>query len=202
MIDKKEVLRYAGVKEPTKEILTLLDECIKEAESFIKPRLCYRQFEVTLSDFVEFPFAKVKSEKLLRNLSGCKEVIIFAATLGAQFDRLLLRYSKVSPAKAVIFEAIGTAEIERVCDEFCCEVNCFTKPRFSPGYGDLPLEFQKEIFKVLDCPRKIGLTLNESLLMSPSKSVTAIVGITDKKCDDKSSCEACEKTNCSFRREQ
>ena len=68
MIDKKEVLRYAGVKEPTKEILTLLDECIKEAESFIKPRLCYRQFEVTLSDLVEFPFAKVKSEKLLKNL--------------------------------------------------------------------------------------------------------------------------------------
>ena len=143
----------------------------------------------------------IKLEKLLKNLYGCKEVIIFAATLGAQFDRLLLRYSKVSPAKAVIFEAIGTAEIERVCDEFCCKVNRFTKPRFSPGYGDLPLEVQKEIFKVLDCPRKIGLTLNESLLMSPSKSVTAIVGITDKKCDDKLSCEACEKTNCSFRRE-
>ena len=200
MIDKKEVLRYAGVKEPNEEVLALLDECIKEAESFIKPKLCYTQSEVTLTDCVEFPFAKVKSEKLLKNLEGCKEVIIFAATLGAQFDRLLLRYSKVSPAKAVLLEALGTERIENACDEFCCKVIPFTKSRFSPGYGDLPLEFQKEIFKVLDCPKKIGLTLNESLLMSPSKSVTAIVGITDKKCDDKKGCKTCDKKDCLFRR--
>ncbi len=202
MIDKSEVLRYAGVKEPTKEVLNLLDECIKEAESFIKPKLCYGEFDVNLTEFVEFPFAKVKSENLLKNLEGCKKVIIFAATLGAQYDRLLLRYSKVSPAKAVLMEALGTERIESVCDEFCCKVNPFTKPRFSPGYGDLPLEFQKEIFRVLDCSKKIGLTLNESLLMSPSKSVTAIVGITDKKCDEKTGCEACKKTNCVYRREQ
>ncbi len=202
MINKNEVLRYAGVKESTEEIMALLDECIKEAESFIKPKLCYNEFEVKLTDCIEFPFGKVWSENLLKNLNGCKKVIIFAATLGAQYDRLLLKYSKVSPAKAVLFEAIGTAEIERVCDEFCCKVNHFTKPRFSPGYGDLPLEFQKEIFKVLDCPKKIGLTLNESLLMSPSKSVTAIVGITNKECDEKQGCEICENKNCLFRREQ
>ena len=53
----------------------------------------------------------------------------------------------------------------------------FLKPRFSPGYGDLPLSMQTDIFRVLDCPRKVGLTLNNSLLMSPSKSVTAIMGI-------------------------
>jgi len=200
MINKKEVLRYAGVKEADEKTLSLLDECIKEAEGFIKPKICYDEFEVTLSDCVEFPFGSVKSEKLLKNLKECKKVIIFAATLGIEYDRLLLRYSKISPAKAVLLEALGTERIEDFCDEFCCKVNPFTKPRFSPGYGDLPLEFQKEIFKVLDCSKKIGLTLNESLLMSPSKSVTAIVGITDKKCDEKSGCEACEKVNCTFRR--
>ena len=53
--------------------------------------------------------------------------------------------------------------------------------RFSAGYGDVPLELQRDIFALLDCPRRIGLTLNESLLMSPSKSVTAIVGISRGK---------------------
>lgn len=60
------------------------------------------------------------------------------------------------------------------------ELDVRLKPRFSAGYGDLPLEVQKDIFRVLDCPRKIGLTLNDSLLMSPTKSVTAIVGIEDE----------------------
>ena len=51
------------------------------------------------------------------------------------------------------------------------------KPRFSAGYGDFPLSAQKEIFGMLDCARQIGLTLNDSLLMSPTKSVTSIVGL-------------------------
>jgi cobalamin-dependent methionine synthase I len=55
------------------------------------------------------------------------------------------------------------------------------RPRFSPGYGDLPLELQTNLFKVLDCQHFIGLTLNDSMLMSPSKSVTAIVGLRERE---------------------
>ena len=76
----------------------------------------------------------------------------------------------------------------------------FLKPRFSPGYGDLPLEMQRDIFRVLDCSRKIGLTLNESLLMSPSKSVTAIVGIGGEEYQkEKNKCGACPNLDCAFR---
>ena len=86
-----------------------------------------------------------------------------------------------------MLDALGAERIESLCETFCKELSlksrakgaCVT-PRFSPGYGDLPLTFQKEIFRVLDCPRQIGLSLNESLLMSPSKSVTAIMGIRRK----------------------
>jgi 5-methyltetrahydrofolate--homocysteine methyltransferase len=71
--------------------------------------------------------------------------------------------------------------VRELCDEFCkdikAELNVNLKPRFSPGYGDLDLSCQKDIFKLLDCSKKIGLTLNDSLLMSPTKSVTAFVGI-------------------------
>ena len=83
-----------------------------------------------------------------------------------------------------MFQALGAERIESLCDTFCNDMNnelgVRLKPRFSAGYGDLPLEVQKDIFRVLDCPRKIGLTLNDSLLMSPTKSVTAIVGIEDE----------------------
>ena len=80
----------------------------------------------------------------------------------------------------MFFQAIGAERIESLCDAFCAEREAEglrLRPRFSPGYGDLPLELQRDLFRGLDCSRKIGLTLNESLLMSPSKSVTAIAGI-------------------------
>ena len=109
---------------------------------------------------------------------------MFAATVGVGIDRLITRYSIVSPARSLMLQAIGTERAEALCDLFCREIaeekareGSVTCPRFSPGYGDLPLELQKDIFAVLDCPRYIGVSLGESLLMSPSKSVTAIVGV-------------------------
>ena len=85
-------------------------------------------------------------------------------------------------------QALGSERVEALCDEFEKDIKkelggegVFFRPRFSPGYGDLPLEFQKDIFRLLECPRRIGISLGESLLMTPSKSVTAIIGFGDKK---------------------
>ena len=74
-------------------------------------------------------------------------------------------------------------------------------PGFSPGYGDLPLDLQREIFAALDCPKRIGVSLNESLLMSPSKSVSAIIGLggeANERCTH--NCALCTLTNCLYRR--
>ncbi len=110
-------------------------------------------------------------------------------------------------------QAIGAERIESLCDMFCGELaetyakdGMSLRPRFSPGYGDLPLEAQKSVFKALDCHRKIGLALNDSLLMSPSKSVTAIVGLctaeeSQKEClPDERNCLTCDKLDCLFRK--
>lgn len=166
-IDRREIMRYAGVRGDAPEIEALLDECIKEAEGKLTYKVCYGGFPVSFFDPVD-------SKDLKKHLEGCNKVILFAATVGIGIDRLISRYASVSPTKSLIFQAIGAERIEALCDEFNSE---FVGSRFSPGYGDLPLEFQKEIFKVLDCPKRIGLTLNESMLMSPTKSVTAIIGV-------------------------
>ena len=124
------------------------------------------------------------------------------AGAGLEIDRLIRRYTSLSPAKALFFQAIGAERIESLCDAFCEELKkdgLQLRPRFSPGYGDLPMELQKDIFRVLDCPRKIGLALNESLLMSPSKSVTAIIGIGEGTEEADNKCSACEKSDCAYR---
>ena len=158
----------------------------------------------------------------------------FAATIGIAIDRLISKYNHISPVKALFMQAIGAERIEALCNLFNSEIRDeavakggTTRPRFSPGYGDLPLEVQKEFVILLDCSRRLGVTLNESLLMSPSKSVTAVIGVSysdDKEgvsgiCDprarrgsieesvgagdtsaDSHDCARCGKTDCEYRR--
>jgi cobalamin-dependent methionine synthase I len=133
-------------------------------------------------------------------LSGCSEVVIFAATVGLDFDRLVGRYKRVSPSKALLIQALGAERVEALCDKFCAGFEGRTS-RFSPGYGDLELQSQKEIFDLLRVEEKIGISLNESLLMTPTKSVTAIFGIKDEKTSVKDhDCSLCGLTECEFRR--
>ena len=185
-VNDKEILRYAGVVTPTEEISELMAECLEIALGALSYNVCFAQFPIKhLPDGIDFGFASTNSVCLKKNLSECESVILFAATVGSGLDRLIARYSVISPAKAFMLQAIGAERIEALCNAFNQEISAEanTSPRYSAGYGDLPLEFQREIFKALDCQRKIGVTLQESLIMLPSKSVTAIIGIKtgDKK---------------------
>ena len=180
--NKKELLRYADCKDLSPEIEALLNECIEEAIQTLSYKVCYCILPINISgNTIDFGAFKVNSEKLTINLKDCEKAVLFGATLGTDIDRIIMKYGKLSPTKALFFQAIGATMIEALCDEFCkdikAEVNVNLKPRFSPGYGDLDLSCQKSIFKLLNCSKNIGLTLNDSLLMSPTKSVTAFVGI-------------------------
>lgn len=183
---QREILRYAGCNQANSEILELMEECIKELNEKLTYKVCYREFSVeTENNICDFKSFKLQSENLAFNLKGCKRAIIFAATIGVEIDRLITRYSHISPSKALFFQAIGAERIEALCDMFCedieKELNCKLKPRFSPGYGDLSLDAQKDIFLFLESEKRIGISLNNSLLISPSKSVTAIIGIEERE---------------------
>lgn len=205
-VDRQEILRYAGARSDSPELTNLLENCLLEAQSILNGHVCWSAFPITQqADTWDLGFARIRSASLDRNLAGCCQAVVFAATIGLGIDRLIARYSRISPARALLFQAIGAERIEALCDTFCetvrADTGMFTAPRFSPGYGDLPLTLQSDIFRILDCPRKIGLTLNDSFLMSPSKSVTAILGL--RSCPDSTphtGCNCCSQTDCLFRR--
>lgn len=180
-VNEKEIMRYMGCPKPDPQTAELIRDCLSECLGILKYKVCFDKFTISVSEnSVEFPFAKADSASLFRHLSGFSDAIVFAATVGIELDRLIMKYSRLSPSRAVCFQAIGAERIEALCDAFCGELDFAVKsPRFSPGYADFPLQFQTEIFKALDCPRKIGLSLNSALLMSPTKSVTAIVGVKE-----------------------
>ena len=156
---------------------------------------------------VDLGFTRTDSKALSRCLAGCGGAVVFAATVGMGLDRLIHRAQATSPARALMLQALGAERIEALCDAFCrdlaaqaAERGLAARPRFSPGYGDWPLEAQRDIFRLLDCPRRIGLTLNNSLLMSPTKSVTAVVGLGAEKGCAPSGCAACGQRQCPYRK--
>lgn len=209
-INLNEVKRYAGIINGDKcetvlenEINGVIEECLPK----LKYSVCYTETPIKITDnVVDFGISSVESKSLSTHLLGCDSAVIFASTIGLDIDRLIYKYGKISPVKSLILQAFGTERIESLCDDFCefiakekKEAGLSIKSRFSAGYGDFPLSFQKDIFNLLKPENKIMLTLNESLIMSPSKSVTAVIGVGKRlKCEDVK-CESCSKSDCLFR---
>ena len=183
-LDRKETLRYlgyAGVKS-TDGMEWLLDECEALIMPALAPKAVYAPFPLEFlgGERMNLGFATVNSHSLFLNLSGCKSIVLFAATVGAGVDRLIAKYNRLSPARAAVLQAMGAAAVEQWCDELNARITEEygpSRPRFSCGYGDLPLSLQRSIFPALNVTKNIGVTLTEGDLMMPSKSVTAIVGI-------------------------
>lgn len=210
-IREREVWRYCGyrgVPEAGEENLkALFENVVEELKDAFSYQVCYRRMKIHWDG--ELPVLPFPSESgdLAKCLMGSEEIILFAATIGLGIDRQIAKNQRFSPTKALLMQGYGAERVEVLCDVFCDEIREFAAeeglsctPRYSPGYGDLPLEKQKDIFRLLDCSRQIGISLNESLLMTPSKSVTAIFGLG--KCvgrAERTKCDACESKDCEFR---
>ncbi len=126
-------------------------------------------------------------KSLLAHLEGCEKAWLVCATLGSGVDSLQRRAAVNSAADALIIQAIGAAMIEKFMDAIEEEISASLAPgerlvtRYSPGYGDWPLEAQRELLSLLDAPRLAGVSLTSSLLMVPSKSVSAAIGVKGEK---------------------
>lgn len=182
-IDRKQTLiflGYSGVKS-LEGVEDVYAECEKMLLETLTPKACYTTFDIAFcGEEIDLGFTKTTSHSLALNLKGCKKIALFAATVGAGVDRLIVKYNKLSSARAVILQALGASAVEGWCDEVNAHITREygqTKPRFSCGYGDLPLSMQRDIFKTLNVTKNLGITLTNGDLMIPSKSVTAIIGI-------------------------
>lgn len=204
-INKQEALRYLGgeSKAISDEWSIKLDQAIKDIINTAHPRWHSQRF--CNKDLHNILVGK----DILKLLEGCDECLLFCATLGSEIEQFL-RLTQVSDmAYAVILDACSSAAIEQVCDDSQIMLSdqyndkgLFLTSRFSCGYGDLPLHVQNNIISLLDAPRKIGLSVNNGGLLIPTKSVTAIMGISPIPLKNQSaSCSTCNlKETCQFRK--
>lgn len=201
LADLKEIVRYLGYGDarPGPEILQRINQCLA-ALGTVTPRYVSRKMELGALDF--------HSADLNEHLRGCESFFLFAATLGVQADTLLRRWNASDLSLAVVGQACAASLLENYCD-ICMETltaalpeGFYLRPRYSPGYGDFSLSFQRPLLDLLDANRRIGLSLTEGGMLVPSKSVTAVVGITrNRESCHVHKCASCPKTDCPFRKE-
>ena len=207
-IPMKEVLRYLG--HDRQEIDCALEKqirfCITSVQETSRPRLTYTVLDVHdgVISGLEFGGKDIKNM-----LSSCLRAIVMAATLGPEAEALLRRTEVLNMADALIMDSAQSTAIENVCDNFEAQMRTtyrseglYLTDRFSPGYGDLPLDCQKSIIALLSAEKRIGLTATPGNILVPRKSVTCIIGISDRRQKlERRGCASCTlNQSCTYRK--
>jgi hypothetical protein len=207
-ISGKEVLRYLGYGGVTanERVSSLTDELIDLFSENAVPKNVYGVWDCQIdSSSLSLGGMSVESKNLAKHLTDCNRAVLLAATLGTQADTLIRMLTVQDMEKAVIAQAVCAAMIEAYCDSI--ESGILQKPefdgfyftsRFSPGYGDFNITHQKDILRVLNCSR-IGVSMTDGYMLTPTKSVTAVIGFSREKKRTAGKCEYCAEKNCKAR---
>ena len=183
-----EIARYMrmGRSVPEGALAERMTQLRDEALAVVRPARIGRRFALVDGAIVSGDVRLEIAGTLARHIDGCSDVYLVCGTIGAGIDALQRRASVSSGADALIVQAIGAALVEKLMDAVEDEIRAELSAeeelvaRYSPGYGDFPLAAQRHILLLLDATRRIGVSLTDTLLMVPSKSVSAILGVRAK----------------------
>lgn len=213
-ISYEEVGRYLGIKEGQLEEETRLEieDAVIHLKSYVDYKVEYKVFEILREkEYIGLKGTNLKLEgqairKLLEDSEQC---ILLAVTLGQRVDTLLRTLQVTNLSQAVIMDFCASSMVEHLCNQANDELKelwlgkkLYLTDRFSPGYGDLPLDVQKPLCEVLDTSRKMGLHVTGSGIMIPRKSITGMIGISKNKQKMKiKGCKYCDfYKECTYRK--
>lgn len=211
-INRPELLRYLGYGKSQADEKTnqLIDECEKQIIKVIEPRYTYKCFNIVSSDnniHLKNTTLILKGKDIKNHLEGCTKCILMCATISSKVDMLIRKTQLSDMAKALIFDTMASVAIEQVCNnvdkiiknEFS---DYYMTWRFSPGYGDFPIEIQNAFLDTLFAQKKIGLTATGNSILLPRKSVTAVIGISKNPVSKKRrGCASCNlRETCEYRK--
>lgn len=198
-INKEEVLRYMGTRSAAEpNIVSMVDKYILESAGYLAPRYALREFNIIRDENDRIFIDKVSLDgtDIAHFLKDSYKCYLMCATIGYEIEREIDKAATKSTLIELIIESIGSAAVENLCDKVQASIDK-NLARFSPGYGDFPLDIQPAIIKLLNAAKLIGVSVSDMMLLTPRKSVTAIIA-HNKSCK-LSKCKACDK-ECAFRK--
>lgn len=214
-LDRAQILSFLNTPALDEGLSAALDSCLEEFCSIARPRSVWKLFDVSVREGATFlGELPLKGKDIARHLAGCERAVLAAATMSSEVDTLIRRESGRDMTRALMFDAIAGAALERVLDELEQQLRetlpyPYFTPRFSAGYGDFPLSQQSALVSMLDAPRKIGLTVTPAQTLLPMKSATALIGLSyvptadARKYSCQNSCALCpHRDGCNFQKSE
>lgn len=189
-VDEFRALKYLGQRgqELTDELATRFEGAVARCERVARPRGIARSFAIDRErpDGIALAGSSLvlTGRNIARRLDGCTLACLLAVTLGMESERTIARLQATNPLDALLFDACASSMAEEAAQaasrritELADEIDLVPTKRFSPGFGDLPLELQDALIQTIDAGKLLGIHTASSHLMTPMKSVTAIVGL-------------------------
>ncbi len=194
--------------EPDEAFTALVDNCEKALQKTAQPRVIYRVLPLSRDgDSLSAGALPLPGTDIAKHLGGCDRILLMAATLSGQADQLIHRAGISDMTRSLALDALASAGIEQICNRaelFFQEQlpGVYFTWRFSPGYGDLPLELQPRILQLLDAQKRLGLTVTAENILIPRKSVTALIGLSEQPLKKGArGCATCRmRETCAFRK--
>lgn len=203
--DTAQALRYLRVSgAPDDALRALLQKAEQALRAAAKPRaVSLRAEKAALAPYLQ-------GDDIRRHLEGCAACVLLACTLGAGVDAAQRAANAADMAYAVVLDALASALAEQIADAAeqalraaARQEGLFLTGRFSPGYGDYPIALQNDLLRLTDAPRKIGLCATDTHLLTPRKSVTAVLGLAPHPVTgQRAGCAHCAlREQCTYRKE-
>ncbi|WP_114298323.1 methionine synthase [Anaerobacterium chartisolvens] len=177
-----------GVTELDEHYMKMLEDGIRLGEALCKPMGAYTRVPVQYRDELCVRLEggiELQSGSLSKLLCSSGEVVLMGATVGKEVcDRIEYEMANNNAAMAVIIDSVASQTADSCLDWMVHFLNSalaregikLTRHRYSPGYGDLALLYQKELFNALRLER-LDMSITEKYMLVPEKSVIAIAGI-------------------------
>lgn len=187
-VRRAEMLRYArcgdgvGVEKEAEQAQKLVDDLIRPSAAAVVFDIKRDGEKLFVAD------TELEGKSIKKLLAPCKKCVVMAITVGFEVDMKITALGSSSPALSLLADAAASSAVEDACDA-CCEsieneLGVKLTPRFSPGYGDLPMNIQPALLTLTNARRDLGLTVGTGCMLSPIKSVTAIAGIKEVENDE------------------
>lgn len=216
-LNMSEIKRYSGLDQYSDFPVNLLDQACTEAYLLAQPHGTWQiyDYDVSTATIMGSQPLSLQAPKVIEYLSGATQVVVMALTIGQKLENKVSQYFISGEyTSGLLLDAAGTAAVEVAADQVCefikqqvAQQGYMTLPRFSPGYGNWDITVQPLILDLANA-HEIGLTVTDSCMLQPRKSITAVIALTANQHDSNASymyhdttCHQCCQINCLARKD-
>lgn len=210
-INLQEAKRYAGLAKTNFDEKMLKKACLDvQVLSKVQGSWEIWDYNAASAEIKASPPAYIEGNKIRNFLHTAEKLIFLSITIGDAVEKSITDCFKAGQyAYSLLLDAAATAAVENAGDEMEKHLRHLFQskgyqllPRFSPGYGDWDIKFQPVMLSLAQAAA-IHISLTESFMLVPRKSITAVIGLVPNQMPVTQDipCRNCTKINCLARKE-